>query len=184
MFSDADILYNISSGSINIEPFTPSNLQPASIDLRLGRSLLVHNQSSAVLDPFEPDSDNVSHVVLKGASRYAICPGDFIIGTTIEKVALGRGIVGRLEGKSSLARLGLVPHVAAGFIDPGFTGKITLELKNMGARPILLSYGMLIGQICFTPLVSECISPYGSASCNSRYQGQDNATLSKGISRS
>lgn len=184
MLSDRDIM-EAHGDSILIEPFVVSNLQPASVDLRLGKSLLVHKQSSKPLDPMDPDNSNVEHVMLLGKrDTHLICPGDFIIGTTVERVTLGNGIVGRLEGKSSLARIGLVPHVAAGFIDPGFSGRITLELKNMGARPIILRFGMFIGQICFVKLESECNIPYGSEACRSRYQGQETATLSKGISSS
>lgn len=182
MLSDANIL-EVHGDSITIEPFVVNNLQPASVDVRLGPTLLVHSRSSRPLDPEAPDDSNVTTIILGDKDTHLMCPGDFIIASTIEKVTLERDMVSRFEGKSSLARIGLVPHVAAGFIDPGFSGKITLELKNLGARPIILRPGMFIGQLCFIRLESDCTYPYGNSCNRSRYQGQDDATLSKGISR-
>lgn len=184
MLSDRDILEAYGKRLLDVKPFVASNLQPASLDVTLGNMLRVHRPSSMALDPMNPDSENVIDHFLDKDGPYLICPGEFVIGSTHESVKLSDEIVARLEGKSSLARLGLIPHVAAGFIDPGFEGEITLELKNMGARPIILRDGMFIGQLAFTRLENRCTFPYGSSALKSRYQGQAGPTLSKGISKS
>ncbi|MCS4484715.1 dCTP deaminase [Gleimia sp. 6138-11-ORH1] len=179
LLSDKDILQGIETGEIGLDPWDPQMLQPASIDVRLDRYFrLFNNHKYSVIDPAADQSDLTS-LVDTGDRPFVLHPGEFVLGATYEKVTLGNAIAARLEGKSSLGRLGLLTHSTAGFIDPGFTGHVTLELSNTATMPILLYPGMKIGQLCFFQLSSEAENPYGSGATGSRYQGQRGPTASR-----
>ncbi len=159
ILSDRDIKKALESNRISVMPLDANDIQPCSIDLHLGNHFIT-----------SLDQGNVSEIELE--------PGEFILATTSERVKIGNDILGRLEGKSSLARLGLIIHTTAGFIDPGFEGEITLEIANLSNKVITLKSGQPIGQICFEELSSPCERPYGSDGLNSHYQGQSGATAS------
>ncbi len=159
ILSDRDIKKSLEQGRISITNLDFNDIQPCSVDLHIGTSYQVNDYN------FETEE-----VTLE--------PGAFLLATTKETVAIGDDILGRLEGKSSLARLGLIIHTTAGFIDPGFKGEITLELHNVGNNEIILKAGQPIGQICFEELSSPCDRPYGSEGLGSHYQGQSGATAS------
>ena len=164
LLSDRDISASLDSGRIQLDPLDRSLIQPASIDVRLDRLFrLFDNHRYSVIDP----AADQSH------------PGEFVLGATYELVTLGDDIAARLEGKSSLGRLGLLTHSTAGFIDPGFSGHVTLELSNTATMPILLYPGMKIGQLCFFDLSSPAEHPYGSEGLGSHYQGQRGPTPSR-----
>ena len=173
VLSDRDIRRQIAQGRIVIDPYDDDAVQPASVDLRLGSPLLVENPSQlALIDPFERSDDQWRTVELYETAHYPLQPGEFALGITAENVEIPDDIVGRLDGKSSLGRLGLVVHSTAGFVDPGWQGKLTLELSNLSNRPIALYKGMKISQISFVWLSSPAERPYGSEGLNSKYQGQ------------
>lgn len=156
---------------LEVTPFDPAMLQPASLDVRLGRELLLNAGGGET----DPKRDTVPHWIgfnMQDEEGICIHRDEFMLGATYEKVRLGPGIAARFEGKSSLGRLGLLTHVTAGFIDPGFEGHITVELKNVSSTSIRLYPGMKIGQLCFTRLEAPAHTPYGSASTGSHYQGQ------------
>ncbi|EEH64563.1 dCTP deaminase [Gleimia coleocanis DSM 15436] len=179
LLSDHDILANIENGQIGLDPWDPQMIQPASVDVRLDRYFrLFNNHKYSVIDPAADQSD-LTALVDTGDRPFVLHPGEFVLGATYEKVTLGNGIAARLEGKSSLGRLGLLTHSTAGFIDPGFTGHVTLELSNTATMPILLYPGMKIGQLCFFQLSSDAEKPYGSGASGSRYQGQRGPTASR-----
>ncbi|MDO5061002.1 MAG: dCTP deaminase [Actinomycetaceae bacterium] len=179
LLSDRDILAHLENGQIGLDPWDPQMIQPASIDVRLDRYFrLFNNHKYSVIDPAADQSDLTS-LVDTGDRPFVLHPGEFVLGATYEKVTLGNGIAARLEGKSSLGRLGLLTHSTAGFIDPGFTGHVTLELSNTATMPILLYPGMKIGQLCFFQLSSDAENPYGSGAMGSRYQGQRGPTASR-----
>lgn len=180
LLSDKDIQKAIANHRLTILPFDKGALQPSSIDMTLDNKLLIMKRSVIAIDPLLPDRyDFMQQDLSQG--RFSIQPGDFILGSTREIVGLGGKLAARLEGKSSLGRLGLSIHTTAGFIDPGFGGQITLELNNHGTRPIILRYGMKIGQLCLFKLSSEPSALYGDIRFGSRYQGQSGPTPSKGI---
>ncbi len=173
VLSDRDIRRQIEQERIVIDPYDDDAVQPASVDLRLGSSLRVEKESQlALINPYERSDDHWSVVELDPKIHYALLPGEFALGITIENVEIPDDIVGRLDGKSSLGRLGLVVHSTAGFVDPGWRGKLTLELSNLSNRPIALFSEMKISQISFVWLSSPAERPYGSEGLNSRYQGQ------------
>lgn len=179
LLSDRDILAHLENGQIGLDPWDPQMIQPASIDVRLDRYFrLFNNHKYSVIDPAADQSDLTS-LVDTGDRPFVLHPGEFVLGATYEKVTLSNGIAARLEGKSSLGRLGLLTHSTAGFIDPGFTGHVTLELSNTATMPILLYPGMKIGQLCFFQLSSDAENPYGSGAVGSRYQGQRGPTASR-----
>ena len=180
LLSDRDIAKLCASGEIEIDPYDPQMIQPASIDVRLDRYFrLFDNHKYSVIDPALPQ-DDLTHLVDVGQNApFVLHPGEFVLGSTLERVQLADNLAARLEGKSSLGRLGLLTHSTAGFIDPGFNGHVTLELSNTATMPILLYPGMKIGQLCFFQLSSSAEKPYGSRERGSRYQGQRGPTASR-----
>jgi dCTP deaminase len=180
LLSDRDIRKEIESGRVSLEPFDPSMIQPSSIDVRLDRFFRVfENHRYPHIDPAEEQMDLTRLVEPDGAEPFILHPGEFVLGSTYEAVTLPDDVSARLEGKSSLGRLGLLTHSTAGFIDAGFTGHVTLELSNVATLPIKLWPGMKIGQLCFFRLSSPAETPYGSAATGSRYQGQRGPTPSR-----
>lgn len=177
VLSDHDIKIELSDGRIVIDPFEASYIQPASIDLRLGNDFRVFRNSNHVaIDP-QVHQPNLTEEIIVGADdAFVLHPGQFALGTTLERIALPDDILGKLEGKSSLGRLGLMIHSTAGYIDPGWDGQVTLELSNVANLPILLRPGMKIGQISFERMSSPVDLPYGSPELGSHYQGQHGAT--------
>ncbi|AND15533.1 dCTP deaminase [Rathayibacter tritici] len=180
LLSDRDISFELASGRVGLTPHDPSMLQPSSVDVRLDRFFrLFDNHRYPYIDPAE-DQPELTHLVeTPQGEPFILHPGEFVLGSTYEEVSLPDDIAARLEGKSSLGRLGLLTHSTAGFIDPGFIGHITLELSNVATLPITLWPGMKIGQMCFFRLSSPAEKPYGSAEYSSRYQGQRGPTASR-----
>jgi len=187
LLSDRDIAAEISAGRIRVAPFDPQMIQPSSLDVRLDRFFrLFDNHRYAHIDPAEEQSELTRLVEVEGDEPFILHPGEFALGSTHEQVSLPDDVAARLEGKSSLGRLGLLTHSTAGFVDPGFVGHVTLELSNVATLPIKLWPGMKIGQLCFFRLSSPSEHPYGSGALGSRYQGQRGPTASrswKGFSR-
>ena len=184
LLSDRDILNEIDAGRIGIEPFDPAMVQPASIDVRLDRYFRVfENHRYPHIDPAQAQDDLTREVRAEGDEPFILHPGEFALASTYEVVTLPDDVAGRLEGKSSLGRLGLLTHSTAGFIDPGFSGHITLELSNAATLPIKLYPGMKIGQICVLQLSSPSEHPYGSSIYGSRYQDQRGPTPSRSYLR-
>lgn len=180
LLSDCDIRAEIDTGQISLDPYTPEMIQPASIDVRLDRTFRVfENHRYPNIDPAEEQPELTRPVEPIGADPFILHPGEFVLGATYEQLALGAMIAARLEGKSSLGRLGLLTHSTAGFVDPGFRGHVTLELSNVATLPIKLWPGMKIGQFCFFRLSSAAEFPYGSDAAGSRYQGQRGPTPSR-----
>ena len=180
LLSDKDIKAEIESGRVGIDPYEPTMVQPSSIDVRLDRFFRVfENHRYPHIDPSVEQSDLTREVEAIGDEPFVLHPGEFVLGSTYEVVTLPNNVAARLEGKSSLGRLGLLTHSTAGFIDPGFSGHVTLELANVATLPILLYPGMKIGQVCFFQMTSEAEHPYGSSVYGSRYQGQRGPTPSR-----
>ncbi len=180
LLSDRDLRGEVESGRLVVEPFDDSLVQPSSIDVRLDRFFRVFNNTRYThIDPAVQQDDLTSLVETEGDDPFVLHPGEFVLGSTYEQVTLPDDLAGRLEGKSSLGRLGLLTHSTAGFIDPGFTGHITLELSNVANLPITLWPGMKIGQLCLFRLSSAAEFPYGSREAGSRYQGQRGPTPSR-----
>jgi dCTP deaminase len=180
LLSDRDITAELSAERIALTPYDHEMMQPSSIDVRLDRFFrLFDNHKYPFIDPAE-DQPELTHLVeVESGQPFILHPGEFVLGSTYEQVSLPDDIAARLEGKSSLGRLGLLTHSTAGFIDPGFTGHVTLELSNVATLPIKLWPGMKIGQLCFFQLSSAADHPYGSGAYNSRYQGQRGPTASR-----
>ena len=180
LMSDRDIRASIESGQIGLEPLDMSLLQPSSFDVRIDRFFrLFDNHKYAFIDPAEPQEELTRFIEVAPDEPFILHPGEFVLGSTYEFVKLPDNVAARLEGKSSLGRLGLVTHSTAGFVDPGFNGHVTLELSNMATLPIKLWPGMKIGQLCFFQLSSPSETPYGSAKYLNRYQGQRGPTASR-----
>ena len=180
LLSDRDLRAELDAGRLGLDPFDPDMLQPSSIDVRLDRFFRVFvNTKYTHIDPAQQQDELTSLVEPEGEAPFVLHPGEFVLGATFEQVSLPDDLAGRLEGKSSLGRLGLLTHSTAGFIDPGFTGHITLELSNVANLPITLWPGMKIGQLCLFRLSSPAEHPYGSAKAGSRYQGQRGPTPSR-----
>jgi dCTP deaminase len=178
--SDRDIRASIEAGQIGLEPLDMSLLQPSSFDVRIDRFFrLFDNHKYAFIDPAEQQDDLTRFVEVGPDEPFILHPGEFVLGSTYEFVKLPDNVAARLEGKSSLGRLGLVTHSTAGFVDPGFNGHVTLELSNMATLPIKLWPGMKIGQLCFFQLSSPSETPYGSEKYLNRYQGQRGPTASR-----
>jgi dCTP deaminase len=180
LLSDRDIRAEIASGRVALTPFDDEMVQPSSIDVRLDRYFrLFDNHKYPVIDPSK-DQPELTRLVEVGPDEpFVLHPGEFVLGSTYEQTTLPDDVAARLEGKSSLGRLGLLTHSTAGFIDPGFSGHVTLELSNVATLPIKLWPGMKIGQMCFFRLSSPTEHPYGSAKYGSRYQGQRGPTASR-----
>jgi dCTP deaminase len=180
LLSDRDIKAEINAGRVKVEPFDGAMIQPSSVDVRLDRFFRVfENHKYSVIDPSIEQSDLTREVAVEANEEFILHPGEFVLASTYEIITLPDDIAGRLEGKSSLGRLGLLTHSTAGFIDPGFSGHITLELSNVANLPVKLFPGMKIGQLCLIKLSSPAENPYGSALYGSRYQGQRGPTASK-----
>ena len=180
LLSDRDIKAEINAGRVKVEPFDGAMIQPSSVDVRLDRFFRVfENHKYSVIDPSIEQSDLTREVAVEAKEEFILHPGEFVLASTYEVITLPDDIAGRLEGKSSLGRLGLLTHSTAGFIDPGFSGHITLELSNVANLPVKLFPGMKIGQLCLIKLSSPAENPYGSALYGSRYQGQRGPTASK-----
>jgi dCTP deaminase len=180
LLSDRDIKAELGAGRIGLEPYEPEMVQPSSIDVRLDRFFrLFDNHKYPFIDPAEDQPELTRFVEVDASQPFILHPGEFVLGSTFELVSLPDDVAARLEGKSSLGRLGLLTHSTAGFIDPGFSGHVTLELSNVATLPIKLWPGMKIGQMCFFRLSSPAERPYGSAEYASRYQGQRGPTASR-----
>jgi dCTP deaminase len=180
VLSDGTIRRLIEDDRIRIDPYDPALIQPASIDLRLGDSFRVfHNHRAPAIDLRDPPSGLTEEVVISADEPYIIHPGEFCLGRTLEWIELPDDIVARIEGKSSIGRLGLIVHATAGFCDPGWKGTLTLELNNLTRIPIKLYPGLLIAQLSFMALDRPAERPYGSTELGSHYQGQVAATESR-----
>ena len=179
VLSDRDIRASIESGDVRIDPYDPRDLQPSSVDLHLDRSFRVfRNNRYAFIDVRTAQPDLTELLRVDDDEPFILHPGEFVLGQTVEWVELPTDLVARLEGKSSLGRLGLLIHSTAGYVDPGWKGNLTLELSNVANLPIALYYGMRIGQISFFRMSSPVDRPYGSAALGSKYQGQSEPTAS------
>ncbi|MCO1579634.1 MULTISPECIES: dCTP deaminase [unclassified Crossiella] len=180
LLSDSDLRKEVEAGRLNLEPYDVGMVQPSSIDVRLDRFFRVFDNTKYThIDPSLQQDELTSLVEKEDDEAFVLHPGEFVLGSTLELVGLPDDLAGRLEGKSSLGRLGLLTHSTAGFIDPGFNGHITLELSNVANLPITLWPGMKIGQLCLFRLSSPAEHPYGSAAAGSRYQGQRGPTPSR-----
>ncbi len=180
LLSDRDIKEQIATNRVAIEPFDPAMVQPSSVDVRLDRFFRVfENHKYSEIDPSVEQPELTRELEVASNEHFILHPGEFVLASTYEVITLPDDIAGRLEGKSSLGRLGLLTHSTAGFIDPGFSGHITLELSNVANLPVKLLPGMKIGQLCLIKLSSSAEHPYGSAVYGSRYQGQRGPTPSK-----
>ena len=180
LLSDRDILAEVDAGQIALNPWDPAMLQPSSVDVRLDKYFRVfENHRYPHIDPAEEQPELTRLIEVGDGEAFVLHPGEFVLGSTWEQVSLPATVAARLEGKSSLGRLGLLTHSTAGFIDPGFSGHVTLELSNMATLPVKLWPGMKIGQLCFFRLSSEAEHPYGSQKYGSRYQGQRGPTPSR-----
>ncbi|UZN03532.1 dCTP deaminase [Cellulomonas sp. S1-8] len=180
LLSDRDIRAELESGRVGLDPYEPTMVQPSSIDVRLDRYFrLFDNHKYPFIDPAAEQPDLTRLVEVESGESFVLHPGEFVLGATYEQVTLPDDVAARLEGKSSLGRLGLLTHSTAGFVDPGFSGHVTLELSNVATLPILLWPGMKIGQLCFFRLTSPTENPYGSSAYGSRYQGQRGPTASR-----
>jgi dCTP deaminase len=180
VLSDGTIRRLVEEGRIVIDPWDPALVQPASVDLRLGDSFRVfHNHRAAAIDLRDPPTNLTEEVGVGEDAPFVIHPGEFVLGHTQEYVEMPEDVVARIEGKSSLGRLGLIVHATAGFVDPGFKGTLTLEITNLTRVPIKLYAGLLIAQLSFMALDAPAERPYGSAELQSHYQGQVAATESR-----
>jgi dCTP deaminase len=179
VLSDRDIRSALDAGRIVIRPYDPSDLQPSSVDLHLDRSFRVfRNNRYPFIDVRQPQPELTEMLRVENDEPFILHPGEFVLGQTLEWVELPDDLVSRLEGKSSLGRLGLLIHSTAGYVDPGWKGNLTLELSNVANLPIALYYGMKIGQISFFEMSSAVERPYGSEALGSKYQGQSEPTAS------
>jgi dCTP deaminase len=180
VLSDRTIRRQLDEGRIGIEPYDESLLQPSSVDVRVDRYFRVfHNARYPFIDVREPQDDLTELVEVEDDTAFILHPGEFVLGSTLERIRLPDDLVARLEGKSSLGRLGLLIHSTAGFIDPGWDGHVTLELSNVANLPITIYYGMKIGQLSFVQLSEPAETPYGSDGLGSKYQGQRGPTPSR-----
>ncbi len=180
VLSDGTIMRLVADGRIKIDPWEESMVQPASLDLRLGGSFRVfHNHKVTAIDLRDPPRNLTEQISVEQDEPFVIHPGEFCLGRTLERVELPDDIVARIEGKSSLGRLGLIVHATAGFCDPGWKGTLTLELNNLTRVPIRLYAGLPIAQLSFMTLDAPALRPYGDAGLGSKYQGQVEATESR-----
>ena len=180
VLSDATISRYLAEGRIEIDPYDDALLQPSSVDVRVDRLFRVfHNNRYPFIDVKVEQEELTELVEVDGDQPFVLHPGEFVLGSTLERIRLPDDLVARLEGKSSLGRLGLLIHSTAGFIDPGWDGHVTLELSNVANLPITIYYGMKIGQLSFVQLSEPAETPYGSGSLGSKYQGQRGPTPSR-----
>ena len=180
VLSDRTIRRLLGEGRIGIDPLDETLIQPSSVDVRVDRYFRVfHNARHPFIDVKEPMEDLTELVEVNDSGPFILHPGEFVLGSTLERISLPDDLVARLEGKSSLGRLGLLIHSTAGFIDPGWDGHVTLELSNVANLPITIYPDMKIGQISFFQLTSPADNPYGSKAVGSKYQGQRGPTPSR-----
>jgi dCTP deaminase len=180
VLSDRTIRRQLSEGRIEVEPYDESLLQPSSLDVRVDRFFRVfRNSRYPFIDVKEEMEDLTELVEIGEAEPFILHPGEFVLGSTLERIKLPDDLVARLEGKSSLGRLGLLIHSTAGFIDPGWDGHVTLELSNVANLPITIYYAMKIGQLSFVQLTEPAETPYGASGLGSKYQGQAGPTPSR-----
>lgn len=180
ILSDGDILRHIHSGRLEVTPLEGSAIQPSSIDLRLSNRFLVFDSSRHThINVSRPPKDLMTLVIKDEGEPFILHPGEFVLGSTLEWVTLGPELAARIEGKSSVGRLGLQVHSTAGVIDPGFMGNITLELSNIAKIPLELDPGIFISQLTVFTMSSPAVRPYGSTGLNSRYQGQSGPTAAR-----
>jgi dCTP deaminase len=180
VLSDRDIRSALEAGDVAIRPYDPKDLQPSSVDLHLDRSFRVfRNNRYPFIDVRSPQPDLTELLHVADDEPFILHPGEFVLGSTLERVGLPDDMVARLEGKSSLGRLGLLIHSTAGYVDPGWDGYLTLELSNVANLPITIYAGMKIGQISFFRLSTAADRPYGSKDTRSKYQGQRGPTASR-----
>ncbi|MGI8945330.1 MAG: dCTP deaminase [Thermoleophilaceae bacterium] len=180
VLSDRTIREEIGAGRIVIDPFDSSLVQPSSVDVRVDRRFRVfHNARYPYIDVRTPMDGLTEGIEVTGEEPFILHPGEFVLGQTLERVTLPDDLVARLEGKSSLGRLGLLIHSTAGFVDPGFSGNLTLELSNVANLPITIYAAMPIGQISFMRMDGPVEHPYGSTQTRSKYQGQGEPTPSR-----
>lgn len=184
LLSDRDIRAQLDAGRVGLEPYDPQMVQPSSIDIRLDRHFrLFDNHKYPFIDPAAEQPGLTRLVQACAGEAFVLHPGEFVLASSYERVRLPDDIAARVEGKSSLGRLGLLTHATAGFVDPGFAGHVTLELSNVATLPIKLWPGMKIGQLCFFQLSSPAEFPYGSTEYGSHYQGQRGPTASRSFER-
>jgi dCTP deaminase len=180
VLSDRTIRRLLGAGAIEIDPLDESLIQPSSVDVRVDRLFRVfRNSRYPYIDVKQPQEDLTELVEVDEDQAFILHPGEFVLGSTLERIRLPDDVVGRLDGKSSLGRLGLLIHSTAGFIDPGWDGHVTLELSNVANLPITIYYGMKIGQLSFVQLTEPAETPYGAAAIGSKYQGQRGPTPSR-----
>ncbi len=180
VLSDRTIREQIKAGRIVVRPFDEQDLQPASVDLHLDRRVLVfRNSTEPYIDLRKPQADLTEPLDIPDDRPFILHPGEFVLGSTLEHIEIPTDIVARLEGKSSLGRIGLLIHSTAGYVDPGWKGHLTLELTNVARLPVTLYYAMPIGQISFLHMTTPVERPYGSKDLGSRYQGQTDPTASR-----
>jgi dCTP deaminase len=180
VLSDRTIKEELANGRLGITPLDPDDVQPASVDVHLDRVFRVFKVSSRpYIDVRQEMQDLTDEVVIEDDTPFFIHPGEFVLASTLQVVTLPDDILAQVEGKSSLGRLGLLIHATAGFVDPGWTGKLTLELSNVAKMPIALYYGMKIGQLSFMRMSTPVDRPYGSPQLRSKYQGQMGPTPSR-----
>ncbi len=180
VLSDRSIKEELARGRIVIRPLGEGCIQPASVDVHLDRRLLVfRNSRRPYIDVREDVSDLTDMVEIEGDRPFILHPGEFVLASTLEHIEVPEDLVARLEGKSSLGRIGLLIHSTAGYVDPGWKGHLTLELSNVASLPVTLYYGMKIGQISFLRLTTPAENLYGSPALGSKYQGQTEPTASR-----
>ena len=179
VLADRTIQALLDEGRIEIDPYDPALLQPSSVDVRVDRYFRVFRNSRYPFIDVKQAQEDLTELVEVDSEPFILHPGEFVLGSTLERVKLPDDLVARLEGKSSLGRLGLLIHSTAGFIDPGWDGHVTLELSNVANLPITIYPGMKIGQISFMQLSEPAATPYGSGSIGSKYKGQKGPTPSR-----
>jgi dCTP deaminase len=180
VLSDRTIARLLAEGRIEIDPYEDELLQPSSVDVRVDRYFRVfHNNRYPFIDVREEQEDLTELVEITEDRAFILHPGEFVLGSTLERIRLPDDLVARLDGKSSLGRLGLLIHSTAGFVDPGWNGHVTLELSNVANLPVTIYPGMKIGQISFVQLSEAAAAPYGSSELGSKYQDQRGPTASK-----
>jgi dCTP deaminase len=179
VLSDSTIARLLAEGRIEIDPYEPSLLQPSSVDVRVDRYFRVFRNNLYPFIDVKQEQEDLTELVEIDDEPFILHPGEFVLGSTLERVRLADDLVARLEGKSSLGRLGLLIHSTAGFIDPGWDGHVTLELSNVANLPITIYHGMKIGQISFMQMSEPAATPYGAGELGSKYQGQRGPTPSR-----
>lgn len=180
LLSDRDIKAQIDAGRVVLDPYDPTMIQPSSIDIRMDKFFrLFDNHKYPFIDPAQEQDELTRLIEVDPGDAFVLHPGEFVLGSTYETITLPDDVAARVEGKSSLGRLGLLTHATAGFVDPGFSGHVTLELSNVATLPIKLWPGMKIGQLCFFQLSSPAQNSYGSKAYGSHYQGQRGPTASR-----